>query len=135
MYLFHITFSDSGEADATGNGLRAERNAVYEQTHSASCWKSRPSASLSGECFSSKHFSLSSLRESASVPVPVRCHGLALFADLEHAGSMPPILHSVIREGRRPFSATGSGSLQPKLGLASPPKRDFIVTPRYATKL
>ena len=40
-------------------------------------------------------------------PVPVRSHGLALVADLEHAGFMPPILHGVIREGRWPFSATG----------------------------
>jgi hypothetical protein len=30
---------------------------------------------------------------------------------LEHAGFMPPTLHGVIREGRRPFSATGSKSL------------------------
>src|SRR5580704_8778465 len=42
--------------------------------------------------------------------VPVRSHGLALVADLEHAGFMPPILHGVRREGRWPFSATGSGS-------------------------
>ena len=42
---------------------------------------------------------------------PVRSRGLALVADLEHAGFMPPILHGVIREGRWPFSATGSGSL------------------------
>ena len=47
----------------------------------------------------------------ASAPVPVRSDGLALVADLEHAGFMPPILHGVIREGRWPFSATGSGSL------------------------
>jgi hypothetical protein len=49
--------------------------------------------------------------DSTSAPVPVRSHGLALIADLEHAGFMPPILHGVIREGRWPFSATGSGSL------------------------
>src|SRR5258707_7682706 len=49
--------------------------------------------------------------DSASAPVPVRSHGLALVADLEHAGFMPPILHGVIREGRWPFSSTGSGSL------------------------
>src|ERR1700678_3927960 len=50
-------------------------------------------------------------QDSASAPVPVRSHGLALAAYLEHAGFMPPILHGVIREGRWPFSATGSGSL------------------------
>src|SRR5258708_14148861 len=50
-------------------------------------------------------------KDSASAPVSVRNHGLALVADLEHAGSMPPILHGVIREGRWPFSATGSGSI------------------------
>src|SRR5258707_3203312 len=49
--------------------------------------------------------------DSASAPVPVRSHGLALVADLEHAGFLPPILHGVRREGRWPFSATGSGSL------------------------
>ena len=54
-------------------------------------------------------------------------------ADLEHAGSRPPILHGVIREGRWPFSATGSGSLRPQVVTASPPKRNFIVTPRFAT--
>jgi hypothetical protein len=45
-------------------------------------------------------------------PVLVRSNGLALFADLEHACFMPPILHRVIRVERWPFSATGSGSLQ-----------------------
>src|SRR5271170_7314759 len=49
--------------------------------------------------------------DSASAPVPVRSPRLALVADLEPAGFMPPILHGVIREGRWPFSATGSGSL------------------------
>jgi len=71
--------------------------------------------------------------DSASAPVPVRDYGLTLFADLEHAGFMPPILHGVIREGRWPFSATGSGSLRPQVGTAFPPKRNFIVTPRFAT--
>lgn len=50
-------------------------------------------------------------KDSASASVPVRTHGLALVADLEHAGFMPPILHGVKREGRWPFSATGSESL------------------------
>jgi hypothetical protein len=42
---------------------------------------------------------------------PVRSHGLAPIADLEHVGFLPPILHGVKREGRWPFSAAGSGSL------------------------
>jgi hypothetical protein len=39
-------------------------------------------------------------QDSASATVPVRSHGLALVADLEHAGFMPSILHGVMREGR-----------------------------------
>ena len=45
----------------------------------------------------------------------------------------PPILHGVMREGRRPLSATGFGSLRPQEGTASPPKRDLMVTPQFAT--
>ena len=45
----------------------------------------------------------------------------------------PPILHGVIREGRRPLSATGSGLLRPQVGTASPPKRNSIVKPQLAT--
>jgi predicted ArsR family transcriptional regulator len=42
-------------------------------------------------------------------------------------------LRDVGREGRRPLSATGSGLLRPQVGTASPPKRNPIVTPRFAT--
>src|SRR5258708_26670011 len=70
-------------------------------------------------CFLSQYGSLAHERPPALRfglgSVPVRSHGLALVADLEHAGFMPPILHGVIREGRWPFSPTGSGSLPAKL--------------------
>lgn len=59
--------------------------------------------------------------------------GLALVANLEHAGFMPPILHGVIeKDGGRSLRQAQDRS-RPQVGTAFPPRRNFIVTPRFAT--
>ena len=46
---------------------------------------------------------------------------------------MPSILHGVIREGRGRSLRQAQDRSQPQVGTAFPPKRNFIVTPRFAT--
>src|SRR5260370_37225630 len=45
----------------------------------------------------------------------------------------PPILHGVRREGRGPLFAIRLRQNWPRVGAASPPKREPIVTPQFAT--
>src|SRR5216683_2895822 len=65
-------------------------------------------------------------------PLPAALNSL-LSPTLNMQAQRPPILHGVMREGRRPLSATGFGLLRPQVGTASPPKRNPMITPQFAT--